>query len=570
MSKQIVVSLLSWVLMSFTILIMVFCIVPVSAKTLSVPQDYPTIQAAIDAAKRGDIIQVSAGIYYENVVINEEIELMGANKVTTIIDGRGSGNVVYVETSGITITGFTIRNGNNGIRVAGLIGSINVTGNIIRNNRYGVSFIGDDITRTTDNIVVGNTFQNNSNVSVSIRCGASNIISLNDISGSAYGMKLSITDTTTISDNLLTSTSYSIYLSYGTGNNVLNNVGIDNSFGIYAVYSDNILIQDNRVSGSTYGIELYGSSSSTILHNNVSDNPSYSIYLAYSNTTSVTNNTISRNDWGLTLYGSSSNTIEGNTISYNAFGITISYSEGNTIYHNNFINNVDQITRDLSSDNMWSNNGEGNYWSDYTGEDDGSGGRVAGDGIGDTLIPHWGVDYYPLMNPWPEANPDIAILGVYESTNIAYVGQIVDFEVIVKNEGPFAETFNVTLQTNVTIIEKRTVTNLAPHTNTTLVFNWNTSTVLPGYYLISATAEPLPDETDVFDNTYVDGNVRVKMLGDIDGDDYVGSADASVLNGAYGTYEGDPSYVQEADFDDDGYIGSTDAGFLNGNYGQTC
>jgi len=219
---------------------------------------------------------------------------------------------------------------------------------------------------------------------------------------------------------------------------------------------------------------------------------------------------------------------------------------------------------------MWSNNGEGNYWSDYTGEDDGSGGRVAGDGIGDTLIPHWGVDYYPLMNPWPEANPDIAILGVYESTNIAYVGQIVDFEVIVKNEGPFAETFNVTLQTNVTIIEKRTVTNLAPHTNTTLVFNWNTSTVLPGYYLISATAEPLPDETDVFDNTYVDGNVRVKMLGDIDGDDYVGSADASVLNGAYGTYEGDPSYVQEADFDDDGYIGSTDAGFLNGNYGQTC
>jgi len=570
MSKQIVVSLLSWVLMSFTILIMVFCIVPVSAKTLSVPQDYPTIQAAIDAAKRGDISQVTAGIYYENVVINEEIELMGANKVTTIIDGRGSGNVVYVETSGITITGFTIRNGNNGIRVAGLIGSINVTGNIIRNNRYGVSFIGDDITPTTDNTIVGNTFQNNSNVSVSIRCGASNMISLNDISGSAYGMKLSITDTTTISDNLLTSTSYSIYLSYGTGNSVLNNIGIDNSFGIYALYSDNILIQDNRVSGSTYGIELYGSSSSTILHNNVSDNPSYSIYLAYSNTTSVTNNTISRNDWGLTLYGSSSNTIEGNTISYNAFGITISYSEGNTIYHNNFINNVDQITRDLSSGNMWSEYGEGNYWSDYLGEDDGSGGRVAGDGIGDTLIPHLAVDYYPLMNPWPEAKPDIAILGVYEAINIAYVGQIVDFEVIVKNEGPFAETFNVTLQTNVTIIEKRTVTDLAPYTNTTLIFNWNTSTVLPGYYLISATAEPLPDETDIFDNTYVDGNVRVKMLGDIDGDNYVGSADASVLNGAYGTYDGDPLYVREADFDDDGYIGSTDASFLNGNYGQTC
>jgi hypothetical protein len=46
---------------------------------------------------------------------------------------------------------------------------------------------------------------------------------------------------------------------------------------------------------------------------------------------------------------------------------------------------------------------EGNYWSDYTGLDDGSGvglfgeSRVAGDGIGDTETPHLGYDWYPLM-----------------------------------------------------------------------------------------------------------------------------------------------------------------------------
>jgi len=278
---------------------------------------------------------------------------------------------------------------------------------------------------------------------------------------------------------------------------------------------------------------------------------------------------MSRNDWGFTLYNSSFNTIEGNTVSYNTFGITASYSPSNTIYHNNFINNVDQITRDYESTNTWSQGGEGNYWSDYHGVDDGSGGRVAGDGIGDTLIPHLGADYYPLMNTWPFAERDVAILGVYESTNMAYAGHIIDFEVIVKNEGPIAETFNVTLQNNVTVIEKRTVTNLAPHTNTSLIFNWNTSTVPPGYYLISTNAEPVPGETDLTDNSKTDGTVRIKIPGDIDGDDYVGSSDLSILAGAYGTSSGEPAYNREADFDLDGYIGSSDFSILAGNYGQT-
>jgi hypothetical protein len=58
--------------------------------------------------------------------------------------------------------------------------------------------------------------------------------------------------------------------------------------------------------------------------------------------------------------------------------------------------------------------------------------------------------------------------------------------------------------------------------------------------------------------------------GDVDGDEYVGSADAGMLNGAYGTSSGHQLYVAEADFDDDGYIGSADASILNGNYGQSA
>jgi nitrous oxidase accessory protein NosD len=49
----------------------------------------------------------------------------------------------------------------------------------------------------------------------------------------------------------------------------------------------------------------------------------------------------------------------------------------------------------LEADNIWDNGkGEGNYRSDYEGED------TDNDGIGDTDLPHNGVDDFPLMDPY--------------------------------------------------------------------------------------------------------------------------------------------------------------------------
>lgn len=58
-------------------------------QTLVVPDQYPTIQSAIEAAAPGDTVQVKAGTYSENVVIDKEgIQLIG--------EGR---NLVTVQTS---------------------------------------------------------------------------------------------------------------------------------------------------------------------------------------------------------------------------------------------------------------------------------------------------------------------------------------------------------------------------------------------------------------------------------------------------------------------------------------
>ncbi len=77
---------------------------------------------------------------------------------------------------------------------------------------------------------------------------------------------------------------------------------------------------------------------------------------------------------------------------------------------------------------------------------------------------------------------------------------------------------------------------------------------------------------ELLDGTPFEGTVVIRVLfpGDVDGDGYVGSADAGILNGAYGTSGEDPLYVLSADFDEDDYIGSADEGILNGNYGNTA
>jgi len=229
------------------------------------------------------------------------------------------------------------------------------------------------------------------------------------------GINLNGCNTIIVSGNIVTgNTQYGIFLVNSGNITISGNIVLNNGIrGIYLRYSNNNTVTNNTVSKhSQYGILLYSSSNNVVSDNMVSNSDYYGIWLHVGSHNIFNDNVISNNTHGLNLLYASYNTLRNNIVINNGVGFWLYISPNNEIYHNSIINNTNQAHDYSASSNYWYHPTllEGNFWSDYAGADDGSGvGKhaIAGDGIGDTLIPHpdTNYDFYPLMGPWTPAEP---------------------------------------------------------------------------------------------------------------------------------------------------------------------
>jgi parallel beta-helix repeat protein len=234
--------------------------------TLVVPDNYPTIQAAINAAGVGSIVFVKNGTYDENLVISKSISLLGEDSETTVIDGGGTGDVVSVSMNNVTVAGFTIRNsgqgyaeGNRPYTGIGLDNAENcsIYGNIITNNRFGVLLYSSS---------------------------HSNEISENNITANQqHGIGLSDSSNyNKISGNNITSNKFAGIEVYQSDSNLItgNAIAANGVGGIYVTESSsNTIIENNFTQHSGLGSIEVGISSShnVIFHNNFYANDRYQV-----------------------------------------------------------------------------------------------------------------------------------------------------------------------------------------------------------------------------------------------------------------------------------------------------
>jgi parallel beta-helix repeat protein len=210
------------------------------------PGNYTKIQDAIDIASVGDTVFVYNGTYYENVLVETSIRLVGEEKNTTIIDGIEQGFpdfCVFIEADNVTVTRFTIRNSKfGGIYVDSDYNII--TDNIVLNNLQGIAIIcelGGNI--VTNNLILNN----NESGGLIVISGRNNNISENIISQSGW---------------------YGICLEGVEYSNISNNVISGNENGIYAgITFHNIFYRNNISNNKKLGIEIFCTSFDRFIQN---------------------------------------------------------------------------------------------------------------------------------------------------------------------------------------------------------------------------------------------------------------------------------------------------------------
>jgi peptide/nickel transport system substrate-binding protein len=425
---------------------------------IRVPQDYGTIQEAINAATPGATIWIAPGIYNEAIVINKTITLIGKIGSEPIFSGGGTGIAITIVSSGSgsTVAGFVITSWDQGLLVK----------------------------------------------------GASNC---------------------KIYDNIMS-----------------------------VLTQNGVTLQGSTCSGNTIYSNIFEKDAIAV---NVTSSASGNI---------IRNNIISLSGVGLQLE-SSGNQIYANVIMENVFGLSLLSSNNNVIFHNNFVNNNNPLSITMSTGNVWDSGypSGGNYWTCHVSIDN-YGGPLqdvpGADGIVDVpfTVTSDNIDRYPLLEPFNLHN--IGTTRFLLSKTVVGKPCSVKLNLTVQNLGMFTEQFTLTVLVNTALLTEQTI-NLSLRQSNTIVVIWDTTSVAKGNYTLKAATTPVPDESDITDNT-LSRWVVVTISGDINGDYIVDIYDAILLSSSFNSYAGQSKWNPNADIKEDNIVDIFDAIMLANNFNK--
>jgi parallel beta-helix repeat protein len=366
-----------------------------------------------------------------NTIIDEHITYSSSNneiEMNICKYNGGSGIDCNDIKKSIIINNICSFNGGSGIGV-----NIDSYYNLIKNNSCLNNYVGLNMGHyNSDNIIEFNNFSNNIYGCRLIDSDLNKIIN-NEFFNCFYGLKSYNCRYLTIYNNIFNNSGIifeGVSLEYWNTHNIGKNNSINNLPIIYLKDVNNVCIQENggqiilancqniiienkTLTKSTIALQIGFSNYNSIKNNNFSENNEIGIYLVNSNFNQISNNKCNLNFQGIIIQSSDYNNVSFNSIENNTdwgLGFSNNFHLGdssyNLIHHNVFLNNNNGSIQayDDGDNNKWNTSNRGNYWSDYSGLDNGVNNRIANDGVGDTEIPHLGLDYYPLMKPFKPLN----------------------------------------------------------------------------------------------------------------------------------------------------------------------
>jgi len=166
--------------------------------------NFSKIQNAIENASDGFTVFVydDSSPYYENLEISKSIILLGENKNSTIIDGSGKKEVIFLSANNIVIKDFSIMNSSansSGILIYKYANYVEISKNIIKDNCRGIFLynpgyhmiypFGKNL-GPNENYIENNFILNNT-MGISLYGSNNNKIRRNWIENNNYGISIS-------------------------------------------------------------------------------------------------------------------------------------------------------------------------------------------------------------------------------------------------------------------------------------------------------------------------------------------------------------------------------------------
>jgi predicted outer membrane repeat protein len=398
-----------------------------------------TIQTAVNTINSGGTVNVARGIYTEHLNVNKNLNLIGANRDTTIIDGTNNGQPLYVETSNVNITNFTIRNGTStvGGGIENYNGYLTITNCFITGNtatHLGGAIYNLYILNITNSTITENTATNeggaiynagtltitNSTITENTATNGGGI--MNDATATITNSTITENTATNEGGAIYKSDTLTITNSTITGNTAPYGGAIYNSGGTLTI--TNSTITENT---ANYGSAIYNAGTlsptyltltNSALTGNTANNDGGAIYTVYS-TTNIDNSTLTGNSASgggggaiLNYYGTltlTNSVLTENTANY---GSAISnFGAGVTMHFNRVVSNSPNVIYTYSD----VIDAENNWW----GSNMNPSSQFTGSGT---------VNYSPWLYMTLTANPTLILNGATStltaSFNNAYNGAI--------------------------------------------------------------------------------------------------------------------------------------------------
>lgn len=395
------VSIKNLIVSRFVLLVLALVFVSIeipAAEFIATPGE--SLQALFDGADDGDYIHLPTGHYAGQIKINHTLHIRGESG--TVIDVGGTSHGLIIAAPNVIIEGLEIINWGQNLtqQDAGILVMKTASGSVIKNNRltgpgFGIWLDSVKAVQVLDNIVHGDPQLRSQDRGNGIHLfNVRNVLVRgNTVSHTRDGIYIDNSSHCLLKGNQLANLRYGIHYMYAYDNHIEGNVTRNTRTGYALMQSKRLTVIGNRsINDDNYGI-LMNNITGSLLRNNWVEHIRQPV-------NKQGEGRVSGGDGkAIFVYNSQFNQFLDNRFESSDIGIHLTAgSEDNVVAGNAFISNRQQVKYVATRPQEWSQEGRGNYWSNYMGWD------MDADGIGDTAFePNDAMDR--LLWRYPAARP---------------------------------------------------------------------------------------------------------------------------------------------------------------------